>query len=150
MEEITFTSELENVLSKKSWTAYIIPTLITFFLCSLLSSTTYYYFMLIPIIFFIIKVLDLNSVKLYFDDEGVWIYSGIFPWNKGVNGVKWRDLDEAVYFTGFWSWAFKSYTIRISHRFTKSSEIVLSHMKLGNKAVTIINEEHRKIVDLRA
>lgn len=27
-----------------------------------------------------------------------WMICCVLPWNKGVAGVKWRDLDEAVYF----------------------------------------------------
>lgn len=44
--------------------------------------------------------LDLRAVHLYCGDVGVWVYSGVLPWNKGVAGVKWRNLDEAVYFQG--------------------------------------------------
>lgn len=53
----------------------------------------------------------------------IWVYSGVLPWSKGVAGIKWRDLDEAVYFQGPVSGALRSYCLRIGHRFTKSSEI---------------------------
>lgn len=85
----------------------------------------------------------LSSIKLYYDTHGVWLYSGVLPWAKGLSGVKWRDIDEVTYQTGFISWLFKAYTVRIGHRFTKSSEIILPNMHRGNRAVTRINELHR-------
>ena len=62
--------------------------------------------------------LVVRSVMLYYDDVGVWVVSGVLPWNKGVHGVKWRDMDEASYINGFVSWVTRSYTVRIGHRFT--------------------------------
>lgn len=81
---------------------------------------------------------------------GVWVYSGILPWNKGVAGVKWRDLDEAVYFQSMGSWLFKSYSVRIGHRFTKSSEILLSHWARGHEAAMAINGQHQDLVRANA
>lgn len=92
------------------------------------------------------KVALLRSYKLYYDDVGVWLYSGILPWKKGVSGVKWRDLDEAVYFQTLWSWLFKSYSMRIGHRFTKSSEILLTHMARGNESAIAINAQHQELI----
>lgn len=99
---------------------------------------------LFAIIIFIFNVLMIRSVLLYTDEHGVWVYSGILPWAKGVAGVKWRDLEDAVYFTGFSSWALRSYKIRVGHRFTKTSEIVLTHIARGNVAVEQINAQHRQ------
>jgi len=92
----------------------------------------------------------LKSFHLYYDDIGIWIYSGVLPWKKGVSGVKWRDLDEAVYFPSLGSWVFKSYTIRIGHRFTKSSEILLSHWARGQDVVSQINGRHQELVRANA
>jgi hypothetical protein len=61
-------------------------------------------------------------------------------------GVKWRDVEDAVYFPNFLSWLLKSYTVRIGHRFTKSSEIVLPHIAYGHKAVMHINEFHQNVL----
>ena len=63
-----------------------------------------------------------------------------------MSDVKWRDLEDAVYFTGFLSWALRSYTIRIGHRFTKTSEIVLPNIARGNLAVEHINQLHREVL----
>ena len=41
----------------------------------------------------------------------------------------WRDMDEATFEQGFWSWLTRSYTVRIGHRFTKGSEIRLTEAR---------------------
>jgi hypothetical protein len=92
------------------------------------------------------RIALLRSVLLYIDDAGVWVHAGVLPWKKGVSGVKWRDVDEATYAQGFWSWLTRSYMVRIGHRFTKSNEIVLSHIGGGKHAVGLINARHQAIV----
>ena len=95
----------------------------------------------------ILAFLNMRSVKLYYDEDGVWLYSGIFPWNKGSNGIKWRDLDTALYITGFTSWALRSYRIILSHRFTKDAEIILKDIKNGDVFVKKVNELHRQYAE---
>ncbi|HCE5184922.1 hypothetical protein [Vibrio parahaemolyticus] len=90
----------------------------------------------------IYKMAVLRSTYLFANDEGVWVYSGILPWSRGAGGVRWRDIDDAHFNTGFFNWMFKAYTIKISHRFTKGSEIVLPLVKNGDKAVDRINALH--------
>ncbi len=98
---------------------------------------------------FAYQVLYLRSMTLFTDDAGVWLYRGVFPWNKGIVGVKWRDIEDAAFFTGFVSWAFNSYSVRVGHRFTKSSELAIANVKDGREAVGHINELHRaKLGDL--
>lgn len=92
------------------------------------------------------RILLIHSVRLYYDDVGVWLYAGILPWNKGVQGVKWRDMDEATFAQSFWSWLFKSYAIRIGHRYTKTSEIRLTHMARGKAVVTALNAHHQELI----
>lgn len=92
------------------------------------------------------RVLLIRSYQLYYDDVGVWLSSGILPWSKGVSGVKWRDMDEATFMPGFFSWLFKSYTIRIGHRFTKTSEIVLTSMARGKDAVLALNARQQEMI----
>jgi hypothetical protein len=90
------------------------------------------------------RFLQVRSVQLYYDDVGVWVYSGVLPWKKGVAGVKWRDMDDATYVNGFVSWITRSYTVRIGHRYTKESEIVLHHIAGGRRAVETINAVHQQ------
>lgn len=75
----------------------------------------------------------------YYDDDGVWVYRGLLPWNKGTDGVNWRDIADAAYDSGFFSWLTKSYRVRVSPRFTQSAEILVAHIKRGNQAVAVIN-----------
>lgn len=96
--------------------------------------------LLVALAVFIYKLLHLRSVHLYTNEVGVWLYQGILPWSRGARGVKWRDIEDAMYFTGFFSWMFRSYTVRIGHRFTKTSEIIVSRLARGNKAVEHINQ----------
>ncbi len=92
------------------------------------------------------RVLLIRSVQLYHDDVGVWLYSGVLPWSRGVRGVKWRDMDEATYTQSFRSWLLRSWTIRIGHRFTKDAEILLSNMARGRDAVALINQRHQQLI----
>ena len=132
----------KTVLSTKSWTAHVAPTAISLFLFLILISTSTLLGML-PLLYAFYSIFMIKSYELYYDDDGVWIYRGIFPWSKGIKGVKWRDLDDATYHADFMSWALKSYTIKVSHRFTKDSELFLNHMKVGDKAVMSINFKHK-------
>jgi hypothetical protein len=80
-----------------------------------------------------------NSVRIFTDAAGVWMKSGIFPWEKGITGVQWRDVGQAEYTQGFASWALRSYDIRVSNRFTTGLELVVRNVHLGDKAVMHIN-----------
>jgi hypothetical protein len=144
---------ISGALGGKSWTAYIKPFLVGAVLLFILTPAAWAASIIagvaaltLSLAFLIYQTLLLRSFHLYFDDLGVWVYSGILPWNRGVSGVKWRDLDEAVYFRSMGSWLFKSYSIRIGHRFTKSSEILLTHWQSGHEAVMEINAQHQELV----
>jgi uncharacterized membrane protein YdbT with pleckstrin-like domain len=102
--------------------------------------------LLIGLLFFILRVLTLRSTVLFIDNDGVWVYSGIFPWSRGSTGVKWRDIDSASCKISFFSWLFKTYDIRVGHRFTKESEIVLYNIFNGHKAIEYINERHKNFI----
>ncbi len=144
-------------LGGKSWTAHVrvvLVGLVLFFVVTPLawSASPIAGIMVLAasLTFVVYQLLHLKSFHLYFDDVGVWVYSGILPWNKGISGVKWRDLDEAVYFQTMGSWLFKSYSIRIGHRFTKSNEILLSHWAHGHDVVMKINGQHQELVKANA
>lgn len=92
------------------------------------------------------RFLLLRSVVLFMDGDGVWVQRGILPWDRGTYGVKWRDVDEAVFVPGFIDWATSSYTVVVRHRFTKDAEIVLPHVPGGAGVVERINERHAECV----
>ncbi|MDR3346248.1 MAG: hypothetical protein LBS73_03640 [Campylobacteraceae bacterium] len=100
----------------------------------------------VGLIFFTINILTLRSIVLYTNEDGVWVYRGIFPWSRGASGVKWRDLDSASYITKFSSWLLQTYTIKVEHRFTKDNEIVLNSVYKGQNAAMHINELHKEFV----
>lgn len=140
-------------LSRKSWTAYIWPVVLTLLALALTMPgawrhawTTALACGAVILAISAYVIWNLRTVHLYCDDVGVWVYSGVLPWNKGVAGVKWRDLDEAVYFQGPVSWALRTYSLRIGHRFTKSSEIILTKMWKGHEAVMTINSRHQELI----
>jgi len=142
------------ILSRKSWLAYLgpviacplillvaIPLLVQIFSWRVAIGAG-----ILTVAYFAFRMLWIRSVKLYVDDAGVWVYSGVLPWSRGVAGVKWRDLDEAVYFQGLIAWATRAYAVRIGHRFTKSSELLLGAMSRGDQAVIEINTRHQAII----
>lgn len=102
---------------------------------------------IVTVIIGIFVFFSMRKIMFYYDNEGLWFSSGILPWRKGVNGIKWRDLDEALYSSGFLGWAFNSYYVVISHRFTKGVEISMKDIKYGNIFVQEVNEAHQKHIE---
>lgn len=99
-----------------------------------------YLFIALSLVNFYCSFLYIKTLKLFLNQDGVFLHRGIFPWTKGVVGTIWRDISDANYYTGFVCWATNSYRVRVGHRFTKTSEIVIPHVKRGNQAVMEINE----------
>lgn len=141
------------VIGVKSWVAYIPVLLLALVLFGVALPLAFMWneiaaavVMLGSAGFLLICILGLRAVQLYYDEVGVWVVSGILPWTRGVSGVKWRDMDEASFEQGFWSWLTGSYTIRIGHRFTKSSEIVLTKIARGKDAVGKLNAYQQNLI----
>lgn len=136
-----------------SWVAYIRALVVFFILCGLgvalgiFNQALGVFAVIASLVIFAYQALYLRSMILFTNDDGVWLYRGVFPWNKGIIGVKWRDIEDAVFYTGFVSWAFNSYSIRVGHRFTKASELTIPNVKSGNDAVGHINKIHRERLD---
>ncbi len=137
-------------LCKKSWSAYFGTFIRGLIITALFIGALYWkntlwipitVIWLVAMMLIIYRWWLISSFRLYYDDIGVWLYSGILPWRRGVQGVKWRDLDEAVFTNSFNSWLTQSYTIVIRHRFTKESEILVTQMANGKQAVAIINQQ---------
>ena len=140
-------------LSRKSWTAYVGPLLRLLVVMVLAVAGMYWQapywpvfamVLLIPVCLIGYQFWLLSSYRLYYDEVGVWVYSGVLPWKRGVSGVKWRDLDEAIFVNSFLSWVTSSYTIQLRHRFTKAIEISESSMAQGKQAAIAVNQEQRK------
>ena len=143
-----------HLIGVKSWIAYLgvfMMALVAVGVLFLLSAFWWNElaagaFLLVSAAVVIYRFLVIRSVQLYYDDVGVWMFSGVLPWKKGIAGVKWRDMDEATFEQGFWSWITRSYTIRIGHRFTKESEIRLTHIAGGKDVVAKLNARHQDLI----
>lgn len=149
MESTNIDTTNDNVYGT-SWLAYVRPV-VTFLIILLIglamsgSRTTVfsilgYIVIIAALINFICNILFLKTLRVWFNEDGVWLFCGVFPWTKGTVGTTWRDISDAIFFTGFISWVTKSFKIRIGHRFTKTSELIIPHIKNGNMAVMQINE----------
>lgn len=135
-----------------SWLAYVVPTLLALAGVGVGVLLTYYQpyvgaaFIVVVVAVYAYNFMLLRSIRLYADEMGVWLFRGILPWAKGVSGVKWRDLDEAVFYQTFVGWVFKSYNLRIGHRFTRGSEILAMRIFKGDAAVREINQYHMDLI----
>ncbi|HHU1575966.1 TPA: hypothetical protein ACUA4C_004873 [Escherichia coli] len=99
-----------------------------------------YVLIVISSLLFVLRIIYLSKIRLYLNQNGVYVKRGIFPWTKGVYGTAWRDIADANYYTGFIPWLTKSYCVRVGHRFTKTSEIVVPNVSKGHEAVMKIND----------
>jgi hypothetical protein len=142
-----------QVIGVKSWLAYAGVAALAVILFGVLLPLAFVWHEMAALAVLILSALlvgyqflQVRSVQLYMDDLGVWVHAGVLPWKKGVSGVKWRDMDEATFVNGFTSWATRSYTVRIGHRFTKDSEIVLTNIARGKDAVASVNARHQALI----
>lgn len=140
------------LLAHRAWTAYLSVSVACFVVMGIViailsgASTGLAFAVFLsaaPILLY--RILHIRSGELYYDDAGIWFYCGLLPWNKGVVGVKWRDLDEAVFYQNFWSWASNAHTLKLTHRFTRSAEIILSDMQRGDRVASEINYIHQEL-----
>jgi hypothetical protein len=152
-EQNRLTAPSAHVIGVKSWLAYAGVAALAVILFGVLLPLAFLWHEMAALAVLVVSALLVGyefllvrSVQLYMDDLGVWVHSGVLPWKKGVSGVKWRDMDEATFVNGFKSWATRSYTIRIGHRFTKDSEIVLTNIARGKEAVALLNARHQDLI----
>ena len=154
MEEQNALAPLQaQVIGVKSWLAYAGVAALAVILFGVLLPLAFLWHEMAALAVLILSALLVGyqfllvrSVQLYMDDLGVWVHAGVLPWKKGVSGVKWRDMDEATFVNGFTSWATRSYTVRIGHRFTKDSEIVLTNIARGKDAVASVSARHQALI----
>ena len=95
--------------------------------------------LLLAVLMTVYAVAYLQSIRLFSNDDGVWMSRGVFPWETGVTGVQWRDVGQASFTQSAISWALKSYAVLISHRFTTGAELSMKHVKHGNLFVEHVN-----------
>ena len=145
-----------HVVGVKSWVSYLNLLLLAALMFGVILPLSFYMtnggeipaaiVMAVSVAIIGYRFMDLRNVQLYYDDFGVWVTSGVLPWQKGVTGGKWRDMDEATYEQGFLSWITRSYTVRIGHRFTKASEIRLTNIARGKDVMGIIATRQQAMI----
>ena len=141
------------VLGKKSWTAYVKIIFWCTVLLAICVPVVWSFSKLFGAIVFSIvlvigvyKVLVLKSYELHVDGDGIWIYSGVLPWSKGAEGIKWRDLGEVLTSRSFGSWVSKSCSIYLGHRFKESDAVIVEHWDMGQDAAAEIHRRHQELV----
>ena len=137
-----------------SWVAYFKATIIMIFVSLLIVAPMIEFDVslkytlpvsAIILFFYIINVVYYKNNYIYMDENGVWMHAGVFPWQKGITGVSWQNLDKASYYTGFSNWLFKYNKIKLQHRFTQDSEVVMNYVHRGQNVVERINRILYKI-----
>lgn len=106
----------------------------------LLAKAGVYVMFALPLAWTVYDFLYLRTMKLYVDQRGVWLYQGLFPWATGLHGARWEQIGEASFTQSFLSWAFKSYSVCVTHRYTGAAEIFVPHIRDGHIAVQTINQ----------
>ena len=140
-----------TILSRKSWVPYarlLAKYLATDCIGSIALGlgkfhTAWQLFTILLIFFLLWQIFSLSSCQLYYDATGVWCQSGLFPWDKGIVGVNWRDLDCCLCSVGFRSWFSRSSQIVVNHRFTDRGKLVLNDMSNGRNTCITINTLHQ-------
>lgn len=86
------------------------------------------------VFYFLYKVHDCCA---YIDRDGIWFRQNIFPWSRGLIGVRWENFDQAQYRPSVISWMTKSYTVFLQDRFGKS--VVIKNLYNGRKWSGAVN-----------
>ena len=148
-----------KIIGRKSWVAYvnlIIRYAIFFGLIYFIDVTLLleaelmylkeYSFYAYPFfgVIFTYRLTVLRSYKISVTNEGIWLNYGIFPWAKGGNGLRWNDADMAFYYPNFLSWITNSYTIKVNHKYTNSTDFIASHIWRGRKVCGEISSIQRR------
>ena len=148
-----------KIIGRKSWVAYvgtILRYLITFGVLYFVEKqlvmfpqffrVNEYILFIYGIIgvVFLYKIAVLRSNKISVTDEGIWLNSGILPWAKGGNGIRWNDADMAFYSPNFLSWITNSYTIQVNHKYTNKTDFRVASIWRGRKVCGEISEIQRQ------
>ena len=117
------------------------------------NSCIYMTVLFISLCFVVYKAYYLSRVLFYYDESGVWVYRGVFPWSRGVYGVRWRDFEDCLYTTNLIYWFSKGYPVSVRPRFSTNPTIHIPPIHKGREAVEVINNSamhYIKMSDERA
>lgn len=127
-----------------SWVAYVAPLVKYGILIAIVSAFEFIPWWVTTMLLtrLVYVLIYLRTVKVILNENGVWKHFGLLPWSRGAVGVKWRDLDQAEIYFGFFPWLTNSHTVRVGHRFTKASELLVPNVADGKGLIEVINREH--------
>lgn len=103
-----------------------------------------YFIFTLSILKHIYRVFDYMNTILFIDNTGIWVHRGVFSWQKEINGVYWADASVAKSRNGLINLIFNAYPIYVLNRYTGATEVAVSSIDDGKKALTIINKELEK------
>lgn len=134
-----------------SWVAYV--RLVKVFFCGflltglfsvvgvwLLKDWLVFVGMLCAVLWIAYETVKIRKTYLFTDPSGVWVSSGVFPWQQGFYGVPWRQIGGAGFRNGFFSWVSKSYRIDVTHAFKDNAGFTLKDLKYGDLVAAHINQ----------
>lgn len=138
-------NEADREEFRLSWVAYlrVFPSFFVMisiaYLLGINEPQVMYFVICLACVIVVYRVLEMRSVVLFFDEQGVWVYRGILPWLKRLVGIRWSDFSRAEFNAGFFSWLFNSYTVIVINRFTGQADLVLPSVSYGDIAVGQMN-----------
>ena len=80
-----------TTIGVKAWTAYVGVVLVGLVLLVLVVPIVWHFsvgigagVLIVSVAWMVYKLMEIRAYRLYYNDMGVWLYSGILPWNKGA------------------------------------------------------------------
>jgi hypothetical protein len=73
------------------------------------------------------------------DDEGVWVKSGLFPWQRKWHGYRWKEIEGAGSRQGPIDWLLGSSTITVNHRTKVGTFLRFDSVASGTRLVEAVN-----------
>ena len=162
-EDTNIDGDGRNIIGRKSWIVYFLITLNYLVIFTIYSGIFLYFFqdrlndldtlfkhkgfiILISLfalhsLWFLYLYLSARTHLISIDGEGVWYTSGLFPWQKVGNGIRWQDIDMPFRSSNFISWITNSHSITVKHKYTNLDDFVVTHIWDGQTVINIIATE---------
>lgn len=82
-------------------------------------------------------MFQLSRCHAYVDETGVWYYSGLLPWAKGIRGIRWENFDQVQYGQSVFGWAAHSYTVYLLDRYGRT--VTIRNLYNGRDWSAVVN-----------
>lgn len=128
-----------------AWTAYIKPTvflggwLLMAWIFKSFGTAFAVAFGAIGVLRYVVAIWWRATAWVEMDEDGVWLVSGVFPWTRGMNGIRWREIGIALYRLGLFSWVFGAFTIHVKNRFDANLGLLVHHVRRGDEFISLVN-----------